>query len=335
MIKYRFRTLIICAMIPALLCSCRSSGGSSDGTAVVEEASLSSMSAFPGEFVTISHSSITPSKASDVSFTYPDGSTMSASVEDTYEGYARLAVPVDVDPSPGRNAGTQGTVSVNGHEVDGDLTIQAVPDLGIQAGMIQVYILQKTIESYNAALTSLENQIFIEVGSDQETVDKLNLAKTELESRIAHCQGMITQIQTGSLSVTINGGQTVTLTQEELLQADKWLATWFIGMGTALQASSKATGKDAPNFFGDDWLNISADERYQRIRQSIDYVIQETERGVDWSKVYIGGVTISCSAAGFMVGGPAGAAIGGVAGFIVSSFSAGTSWARRPHGEDP
>ncbi len=280
-----------------------------------EKWTLSTMSAYPGEFVTVFHSTLTAALACDIVFTFPGGGTMTASIADTSSGTARVAIPFYIDPLTGSNVEVQTRIRVNGHEVDGNFIIRAIPDLGLPAGTVYRYVLEKASESYTAALATLENDILIEVGWDPQAVNRLNLARTELLTRIAHCQTLISQIESGAVAVTFGDGQTVTLGSQELLQIDKWLTAWFRGARNALAEPLLAASATLPR-------TTNPDGSWTTPQQAIEEVLQALESGKDWNNVFLGGATLACTAAGLYVGGPVGAMIGGTAALAVTGLAA-------------
>jgi hypothetical protein len=293
-----------------------SSGGSSDGAAGEDiQTSISTKSAYPGDFIAVTHSSIEEGEASTVTFTVDNGYEIEFETEDTARGIVRFSVPFYLDMETGENTSGTVTVSVNGNSIEDGFTIFAIPELDIKPGEVYARILEKIIENYDEAENHLWN-IFNDEGIDlMDAIDELFEKKSQYLL-------MINEIRNaGTLTLSVNDGEDpVTLTAEDLTMLDQWLAVWILGMDAALRGPSamSAGGIDFEN-----WTQISGEERLQRIQAGIENVVDEFKRGVEGGKVWIGGITLVFTAAGFLVGGPAGAAIGAAAGLALGYISAG------------
>ena len=315
--SYSLFPLFVGLVAACMIFGCSSGGSSSGGVAGEDiQTSISTRSAYPGDFIAVTHSSIEEGEASTVEFTDGAGYEIAFETGDTARGIVRFAVPFYLDVNTGKNASGTVTVRVNGQIIQEGFTIQAIPELGIDPGQVYVMILEKTIENYLEAGDHLWD-IYEEEGID-DVLDALD----ELDVKISQCQLMIDEIETaGTLTLTVNDGEApVTLTRDDLAMLDQWLAVWVLGMDAELSGPSvmSAGGIDFEN-----WTQISGAERLQRIQNGIEHIIEEFKRGVEGGKVWIGGITLAFTGAGFLVGGPAGAAIGAAAGLALGYISAG------------
>lgn len=272
------------------------------------------MSAYPGEFITISDESVKAGESSQVSFKAGNGYEVSFAVQDTSDGTARFPVPMYVDPSTGAQTGAV-FVSVNGKEAKGAFTIKAIPDLEMPAGEVYVSYMEKIISELESTKLHLQQT------RDEESMAFIDSAIAKIDAKIAWCNEKVSQIRTTrTLTLSTNDGKAYTLSEDNLKMLDQWLAAWVLGMDAALTAPA-AMSAEGLNM--DNWGNISGDERLQRIKGSIDHVLDEFERGLEGGKVYIGGVSLGFAAAGFLVGGPVGGIIGGAFGLALAYAQAG------------
>jgi len=315
--NYSFFPFFFGLVAACMIFGCNS--GSSGGDVLAGEdtqSSISTKSAYPGDYIVATHNSIKEGQESTVEFTGEGGYYISFKTEDTADGIVRFPVPFYLDTSTGQNAAGTVIVRVNGNTVADEFTIRAIPDLGIDPGKVYVEILEKTVENYSEAQDYLWDTYF------EEGLEDLLDSIDELDTRISQCLAMIDEIETtGKLTLSVNDGDDpVTLTGSDLAMLDQWLAVWILGMDAALTGSSpmSAGGIDMEG-----WSDISAKERAQRIQDGIDHVISEFKRGLEGGKVLIGAVTLLCTVGGFLVAGPAGALIGAAAGLALGYVSAG------------
>ncbi|MDT8273229.1 MAG: hypothetical protein RRA35_08545, partial [Desulfomonilia bacterium] len=312
--KQSYVPFILACVLLLLVSGCGSgSSGSSGDTNQQAVPVLSVAAAYPGSFITISHDSIKEGVPSIVVFSDGQNYEVSFSVESTTDGSARIAVPLYIDPDTGEIASADVTVSINGQAVSGTFLINAFPAIGNDGGEVFVMFLEKMIASYENAQDDLLTT------TTEEEIDLTSLVD-DFHDRIAALQASIQQVETTGTLTLATGEGAVVLNRSDLRFLDQWLASLVLGMDAELSGPTAASGQgiDMSN-----WGEISANERLQRIRSSIDNVIDEFERGLEGGKVWIGGVTVGFAVAGALVGGPVGAAVGAAAGLALAYFSAG------------
>ncbi len=284
---------------------------------------LSSYEADPGQFITIYHSTIRPDEPVIVTFSGSGDYVVSSEISDTSFGSMRTTVPVFIDAATGSCAAGEVTVAINGIESANTLKINKPFDLGLSGGIVYSTMLQETVEQYGSVLEKL-----------RELAGELDIDATdiiaEINARIESYADIIAQISEDGTAAIETGSGTETLTGEQLELLDQLLFRTIYGVAAEMQetnspqqASGMLLKQNSGASFFDDWNKKNPDEKADAIKKSIEYIISETERGVEGGKLWIGGIGIGGALAGALVGGPAGAGIGGAAGIAIGYFSSG------------
>jgi hypothetical protein len=291
-----------------------SSGGGGSGSDGVESPQLSATSAYPGEYITITHESIQDGQESTVKFSDTGGYSATMKIEPEVDGSVRAGVPVFLGPATGMTETGAVRVEVNGYMAQASFTIRAIPELGSEGGEVYVLFLEKMNAEMETAKAHLEHIM------ENESIDFLSGAIDTLDARIIQTQAMITQIRTTrTLTVTPVEGTTRTLTTDELKQVDQWLAAWILGLEAEMRSVSPLSSEGLNT---EDWLQISPEERLQRIQNGIDYTIDETKRGVKAAGIWLTGVSLAVSAGGYAVMVEVGSDIAGAGGLALTYIQA-------------
>jgi hypothetical protein len=206
------------------------------------------------------------------------------------------------------------TVKVNGNTASGTFTIKDIPELGIEAGEVYVIFLEKInaeMELTKGHLSDIR---------DEESIDFLSGAIDKLDARILQIQAMIAQIRTTrTLTIIPVEGVTRTLNAEELKQVDQWMATWILGLEAEMRGVSAQSG-EMIDFT--DWDKISPEERLRRLRGGIEYVVDETKRGVKLASMWLTAESLQLAAGGYAVMVEAGQDIAGAGGVALTYLQA-------------
>lgn len=105
----------------------RVGGSGSPGGA--DSLSLSAKEAAPGEFLTISHSSITEGTPVEVRFSGPGGFEVSTRITPVADGSVQIPVPPFLDPTTGASRSDEVAVSLGGISAAETLTIEDLPTM--------------------------------------------------------------------------------------------------------------------------------------------------------------------------------------------------------------
>jgi hypothetical protein len=314
--------IILLVAVTIISSNCGSSNGGSDKSNRNEDVlTLGSYTADPFQFLAVYHDSIKSGSTVEIEFRGSNGYLISVEVSDTSDGVAVVAVPPFMDTNTGFF--TSGTVTVAIDEVEGDqpLSINDLLSLdGIGAGQILILILQSTIDEYEDILSNLDT-------AAEEYSGSLDIESTVslVNEKIALLNDMIEQIQdTGELELEIDTG-TETVTSEHLGTLDRLLTNTIAGISSALNTQS-ITRRAHEGEAILDWLELSPEEKLERIQEMIDEVGDSIETGVEGQKAYIGGMTAGFSLAGFLVGGPAGAILGAAGGLALGYIGTSLEW---------
>jgi hypothetical protein len=308
--------VFLCFLFPFILIGCSSGGGGGGGGKADEVVSplLSTTSAYPGEFITIKHDSIKAAQESTIEFSAAGGYIVTLKINPQSDGTVRAGIPLYLDPVKGMNATGSVTVKVNGNPASGAFIINAIPELGTEAGEVYALFLEKIIAEFEKAKGHLSDI------SKKESMDFVSNAADTLAAKIAQYQAMINQIRTTrTLTVSPQKGVTRTLDAQELEQLDKWLAFWVLGLEAEMLGVAPLSG-EAINM--DDWLTISAEERLRRVQGGIDYVIDETKRGVKAGVMWLSGMSLVMTASGYAVAVEVGSDIAGAGGLAITYIQA-------------
>jgi hypothetical protein len=316
--------VFLCFLIPFVLIGCGSGGGGGGGGGRAEEVNsplLSTTSAYPGEYITINHDSIKSAQESTIEFSAAGGYIVTLKINPQSDGTVRAGIPLYLDPVKGMNTTGSVTVKVNGKAASGAFTIKAIPELGIEAGEVYALFLEKIIAEFEKAKGHLSDI------SKKESMDFVSDAADTLASKVAQYRAMITQIRTTrTLTLVLQEGKTRTLDAQELKQLDKWLASWILGLEGEMRGVAPLSGETLD---ATDWLKLSPEEKERRIRGGIDYVIDETKRGVKAGAIWLAGVSVSITAGGYAITVEVGediAKAGGVAiAYIKATYELGTA----------
>lgn len=318
---FRKKILLFTVVFMGLALIVGSGGGGSGGSGTIENPpapgntpSLSVYQADPGQFITITHNSITADERSTTEFRGSDGYLITAEITDTTNGSAKVAVPVFIDPRTGKFAEGDVSVVINGEQIEGKLTIREPEDPGIDGGLVFGYFLKKSVENYEKTvirLQQLESDLGVDVSADVYNINQ----------RITVLNTMINQIETTStVQIDIGSGQSF-LSEDDLKFLDRMLVASISGINDELNVRGLRSVQRYLNTKAG--LGDTAEERLEAVQGMIDNVISEFHRGLEGGKIYIGGMTVGFAVAGALVGGPVGGIVGAAAGLAMGYFSAG------------
>jgi hypothetical protein len=301
----------------ALAVSCGGGGGGdSTGTSTASPlavpSGMSAAEAIPGEFITITDSSIQEGVASTITFTDSNKYTVSFETVQTSAGRTRVAVPLYLNPDTGKVDEKDVAILVNGKALPKGFHIEKPLEIGNAGGEVVVKVLQKALAENQAARSSLA-AIGIELAVS------LDYPASRLEDSAAEIQAWINQIQTTHTLTLPYGTGTRMLTREDLKVADQWLACTYLGIRGEIEASAGFTKEGIDP---EKWLKLTPEEKLQQVKDGIDYVVKEVKRGMEGDKALMGGMAVGGAVAGWIVGGPVGAPIGAAMGLALGYFSA-------------
>jgi hypothetical protein len=235
------------ALMALLMTAC--GGGSGSGPApVMSGTTLSAVSAYPGQFITVRNNAVLQDDVTEVVFRAPTSSAIrfvtKAYAIATQPGQVMVAVPTIVESTTGAILDTAIEVGVEGQFASALLTVKAplsIPEA--TEGLILMGLMERALEHNLDQLDNLD-RLALEPGADTATIDAL-IDQTwntvfKLDDRV------IELITTGHITQRV-AGQTVVLGPAELSRLDEILLGQAIGAsflrdGVALSTATGAAG---------------------------------------------------------------------------------------------
>ncbi|MBU0721121.1 hypothetical protein KJ877_07245 [bacterium] len=311
-----FTALIFVLVMTILGMSGCSSGGGGSTTDVNDGVlTLSSSSAVPGEYITLTNSSF--STLTPVHITWSDDNNYSVKT-DVYpvaNGVLKVSVPVYVDMQSKTVAEGNVTLSVSGISTAKQLNIRRPIEIiygsGEKPGDLIIEWFRQNRSDYNTTLHTIQN-----FGTDTAEAEAL------LSSQISRLDALIAEFDTNStFSIYYNDGTTKTLSDGELREADALMYTAALGMlvagGETTLSTSSVYHADSLNDLLD---SATADgnaalQAVKNLRDKIPQMMDNIEGG---STLLLGGVTIVTGIAVLVGSIPAGTAL------VIGGLTAGT-----------
>lgn len=323
--------LVAGAMVWFIGCSTAVAPGGGGGGGGGDGLKLSSAKLNPGQFLTISHSSIAAGSMVDVQFEGPDGYLVTVEGFETEDGSVTVAVPPFVDPAEGRFRAEQVMVSIEGVSEQLPLSIGEPLELdGVEPGTILRQVLETAIENYQATSANL---VLIE--------DELNgavdssAAAAAIAQEIQALQAMIDELDaTGSLVVELEGIGPVTLGSEELASADRVLISMLAGVDELDSGAEASKLVERLNKSGGSTVRKSAAEcldeppetRADCLKGVVKDVVNATGKGANLASMLGTGVGLVFFVGGLVVAGAASSPLVGLTGLLVAVAGAATSY---------
>ncbi len=265
---------------------------------------LSSAKLTPGQFLTISASSILKGSTVEVEFQGPEGYLVSVEAFDTQDGSVRVAVPPFVDSVTGEFRASEVTVSIKGINSQQSLMIDDMLELGdLPPGTIVRMILEAAIES---SQSTLDNLALIDTNL-QNSVDSSE-AVAAINQEIQALQDTLNELNTtGEFVVEISGVGPVAIGGDDLRTADRVLMSMIAGVaeqsetGTASKSTSNLKGafagstrKDA----GDCILLETVQEKIDCLQNVVSDVMSSTGQWTNLASMAAAGVGLGIFALG-------------------------------------
>lgn len=222
---YGFLTVFLTALF---VISCGGGGDESESNLLT----LSSTSAYPGEFVTFTHDSFKEDKT--VNVTWSDGQGYEVKSEGFSSKDKTLMVPVPAYFNLEKGTLKEGKVniSLSGISKVMQLNIQKPEEIIYvgedRPGSVIIDSFKDDIFNYQATLTNI-----------QEFVVETTETETKISDEIGRLQATVTEFETmGTFSQHSDDGTTQTMTDQELRDIESLLYTVIRGMMLALDATS-------------------------------------------------------------------------------------------------
>jgi hypothetical protein len=308
--------VIAVLFIFSLAVGCGGGGGGagdadqSDGGPQPQTEGLSTTTANPGQFITISSSSIKAGEPATVTFKGANGYELTVQAENTSKGSLRTAVPAFANPATATFGQGSVSVSVNGKLLSDTLTIHDLPDLGnIQGGLVLKKLLEKTRDNLIETRTSILSDTAVSGSVANASVEDIN-------ARLNRLEAMINEIGTSrTLTVTYKNGTTVTLQEKDLKIVDRMLGSTYSGIYEELLSRKLIS---PIQFKYDEDRPLS-----ETIWARVDSVCQSIRTGLEGDNTLLEGLGVGVGIASLIVLGSEAALIAVPAGIYVAYVHAG------------
>ncbi|MBN1827013.1 MAG: hypothetical protein JW958_12185 [Candidatus Eisenbacteria bacterium] len=301
--KWRRLVSVLCSFLlvahtPLAFVGCGSGGEDTSGVTDTGPPSLSAAAAEPLGFLTVSHGSIRAGSTVAVEFRGAGDYLIHVETSDTDKGSAKVVVPPFIDMATGLPSSGKVTVAIGDYETDDSLTILPLPTLdGVDGGEVLLELLHVAVAEYEDAEENLED-LYDEAGGAVNVDTSLAF----IGEQIAVLERMIEQIEEeGALDIELESGVTM-LTADQLSIVDRLIAASLRGIAEELEIPNWSSTRSF-SF----QRTVSSDEPLVDVQVVVDEI---KDRGVEGGRAYLGMFILTCTIAGFLVGGPVGGVIG-------------------------
>lgn len=305
-------SILIIAILQTSGCGGGGGGGgeSNGGGPQPQTEGLSITTADPGQFITISSSSIKEGEPATVTFNGADGYEVTVQTENTSDGSLRTVVPAFANPATTAFGQGSVSVSVNGTLLTDTLVIRDLPDLGeLQGGLVLKKLLEKTRDNLIEARASIILDTVISGPVADASVADIN-------ARLNRLQTMIDEIGTSrTLAVTYKNGTTVTLHETDLKLVDRMLASTISGVYEEMVSRNFIS---AVQFKAEDNRPLS-----ETVWERIESVSQAIRTGLEGDNMLLEGLGVGVGIASLFVLGAEAPLIAVPAGIYVAYVHAG------------
>lgn len=295
---------VIVGTMMGFISGCPTAGAPGGGGGGGGGLKLSSAKLNPGQFLTLSQSSIVAGSTVNVRFEGPDGFDVEVETILTDNGSAKVAVPPLIDMQTGEFLEGEVQVSLTGSSGgSAALTIQSLPRINSPspgALLREVFLMSLELADAaeaKAAAIAADLPGAVESPSDLEFFTQQRAAVAAILEELD---------ATGQLTVEAGNGTIVTLTAQDLAMCDRLLAGYLVGIIDETGGDSTVALKATAQFQGEGGSILDYDALKEEFRRAANNI-------VNGGGAFLGSMTLIVAGGGLLlVGTGPVAAVGGI-----------------------
>ena len=314
----KFQTIsIFLGIVTLVFIGCGGGGGSSGGDSkdTQKEITLSGSQFVPGQFLTISHPTITAGSDSVVQLKGADGYSVDLQSSLTEDGSVQVVIPPYINPQTGEFISGEISISVQGIELEKSITISELPEIeSVDPGSALKALLEEEI----IILQEIRSQL--EISSENLDNTDISTATDAIDEYIAVINQMISEMETeGTLTVPVADGGDIVLNSDELLTADRLIVALLEGLLEEFSISPSQMRSLIDSQAEGDGTSID-----QWVKNAVKDIKDKTKRAITAKTLLTAGLSIGLTVIG-LAASPAVGAVAGTAGLMVTVYVSMTS----------